>query len=869
VQFLVDVFRPNPLQPNPRLEGFYFTGIRKVASSGAPSGSPTDLDRTVVHKVGDVTRILRAEDLQKLRAQVTPAGQREPEVTRWSFVAGLWQQIMRSGQATVVYSNLQQEAWRKALLLGAAAICAIAGIVFINSFFQNRSLLHRIRAAALETEAVPPGSSASVTNLRAIDALRGQIEAIESGPSVFLRFGFYEGDRVKNPALHLYFTRFRQYFLDRIVQRIETDLASLPSDATPAREYNIEYASLKTYRTITKSPAEPSCAPDSALAGKLLALWAQDRPADPEADRIARPNFQFYVDRLKAKRIPEDLEIASKDDPVVTHGRRYLSSFRGVEPQYQSIIEQVNQEIGSPARVDDLLRDPKFRAVLHAPEVPAAFTRNGWDHVQKLIEDASRGAGSDACVLGSGGSRISGILNGNTTKDQIREMYIRDYIQHWQQFLSQAAIVPSTGCGDSAEKLTVLNANTSPVLAVLVLAAQNTTFPKHAASPKEQLRQAVDTKAKGFFDRFRKAKDVKPANVDIGGSGSTLTEDDITNAFQPVRAVFKASPPNPGHWNDELNTPYLDALVNLQSGMAGLDKDGKCNSDIAPNSQANDQAGKAQAVVTQMARAFDTTGADATVRSLLESPIKDAKRWIITDPSKQVKQNIDGAQQAFCKEFSALSRKYPFNRKTDNDAQPEEVTRVFAPQNSAFATLKMALGDNIAKAGSTWTQKPDAQVKLNAAFLNFFNRASTVSETLFQGGSLGMRYKLLMKPNPAVKQVSGQIDGAPLSAAEKEYTWSPSNPMIDLRVVPSEGGSSLALRRFSGPWATFKLLSGADKRAGREFVFINVQGAGGSSPQPILTDESAIILSVAPFPNDVNPFDPAFFQIACPGRATE
>jgi hypothetical protein len=237
-------------------------------------------------------------------------------------------------------------------------------------------------------------------------------------------------------------------------------------------------------------------------------------------------------------------------------------------------------------------------------------------------------------------------------------------------------------------------------------------------------------------------------------------------------------------------------------------------------------------------------------------------------PSKQVKQGIDGAQQAFCREFSGLSRKYPFDRKAEtDDARPEDVTKVFAPQDSAFATLKMALGDNLVRSGSAWTQKPDAPVKLSPAFLNFFTRASAISETLFQGGSLGMRYKLSMKRNPAVRQVNGQIDAAPLSTSEKEYHWSPSNPIIDLRVVPSKGGSS-ALRRFSGPWATFRLFSGADKTNGREFALINLQGGGGS-PQTILPDGSPIVLSVAPFPNDMNPFDPAFFQLACPGRATE
>jgi type VI protein secretion system component VasK len=171
------------------------------------------------------------------------------------------------------------------------------------------------------------------------------------------------------------------------------------------------------------------------------------------------------------------------------------------------------------------------------------------------------------------------------------------------------------------------------------------------------------------------------------------------------------------------------------------------------------------------------------------------------------------------------------------------------------------------KPGNVWTQKPDAQVKLSTTFLNFFNRASAISETLFQGGSLSMRYKLAVKSNPAIKQITGTFEGGQFSMGEKEYAWLPSNSKIDLRVVQSEG-SSAPLRGYSGPWAIFRLLSGADKVAGRDFQLIYVLGGGGNQ-QSILPDGTPIMLSVGPFPNDINPFDPTFFQFTCPGRATE
>ena len=55
VQFLLDVFRPNPFQPGPRLRGFYFSGQRWVARNLSASGEGTMMGFTVIPKRADAT----------------------------------------------------------------------------------------------------------------------------------------------------------------------------------------------------------------------------------------------------------------------------------------------------------------------------------------------------------------------------------------------------------------------------------------------------------------------------------------------------------------------------------------------------------------------------------------------------------------------------------------------------------------------------------------------------------------------------------------------------------------------------------------------------------------------------------------------
>src|SRR6185436_18667997 len=97
------------------------------------------------------------------------------------------------------------------------------------------------------------------------------------------------------------------------------------------------------------------------------------------------------------------------------------------------------------------------------------------------------------------------------------------------------------------------------------------------------------------------------------------------------------------------------------------------------------------------------------------------------------------------------------------------------------------------------------------------------------------------------------------------------NPGINLRVEQSGGGDT-PLRSFSGNWAIFQMLSGADKHAPgtNSFGLQNVQGGKRSLPQPILPDGTAITIEVTDFPNGVNrAFDADFFRLGCPAKATE
>ena len=885
VQFLVDVFRPNPLQPNPSLRGFYFTGTRKVAAAGFASEQSRQ-SVTGLHKVGEVTRIFRPEDFRlEQESPGAGGGGREQLVTRWAFAGDLWRSILRAGQSAVapVAVNRRQENLQRLIFGAIAGVSALALLLFAVSWVRNRSLLGDVQTAAAACEAVPPHTAPTLRHLQEIDQLREQLATLvdydETRPPLSMRFGLYSGGRVIDAARHVYFTRFREYFLNDIVRRLEGGLSTLPAEQTEAHPYQAVYTDLKTYRTISHSPAEASCAPDSAFSTSLLAIWRADRSLDAESEKLARANFDFYVDALKRKRIPEELMVSSKDQPVVKRGRDYLNAFKGIEPQYHRIIEQVNQEIPTTARLSDLTHNTKYRSALRvADQVDSAFTAKGWERVQQLIETAAEGRTSDSCVLGTGlGSRLAAVLPGGgaDVKRQLREMYIREYMQRWTDFLGKASALPYSSCGDASEKLDLLKDNYSPMLAVVLLAAENTTFPKSGASVGDQVGKAVEEGKKGLLGRLRfgRATDAVKGQVEKAMPENTpaLTQDAITQNFQPARAVFEK--PNREHWVDKRNEAYLNALAELQRAIQALNRGGKCDeSDQNANNQANALMLKGLDAVNGLARNFDNVGVYDSVKVFLESPFRGVRPLIMTDPAEVVKRKLNAGQSALCAKLNALSRKYPFNRNVDDDVGLDQMTEVFAPQTGLLGNVRQLLGDNIVKTGTAWTAKPEGTLKLSRSFLLFFTQAWAISEALFppQGAKPAMHYKLLVRPNAGVKEVKGTLDGEPFSMTEKQYAWPAASPRIDLRLVQSAGGDN-PLRGYPGYWGIFKMLSGADKRLGpNQFGLVYLQGGKGSLQQSILPDGTPIVLEVVEFPNGVQrAFDADFFRLGCPAKATD
>src|SRR5215472_1278459 len=146
VQFLLDVFRPNPLQAGPRLRGFYLSGQRWVTRNVAPISEGTVAGFTVMPKRADATVFFG-----KTAPQPGPPRQAglSGAIAKWMFLTDLFHNVIlkdRAGQIAPRVSTREHE-YRNFALAGAGALLLLICIVWANSWRHNRDLLSGVQNA--------------------------------------------------------------------------------------------------------------------------------------------------------------------------------------------------------------------------------------------------------------------------------------------------------------------------------------------------------------------------------------------------------------------------------------------------------------------------------------------------------------------------------------------------------------------------------------------------------------------------------------------------------------------------------------------------------------------------------------------------
>jgi type VI secretion system protein ImpL len=871
VQFLVEVFRPNPLQPSPLLRGFYFTGVRKVTASGLglEAGSPS-----AARVSGEATKLF---DLEEYKRKIGLTGEAaglsgERQVSRWGFVSELFHQVIvpdRSGAATVFRNRRQELLWRIAYG-SAAALALILSLCFIRSWWLNRELVSEIETTARKPFTANPGANAypSLDSLRALDELRGHLVQLlewdEKGAPWKMGFGLHAGDGVLESTQDLYLQRFRRVFYDDVQRKLDSTLMGLPGQPDGAYPYASTYDQLKLYRMITSRKCTPEKEP---VVRGMLASWSRGRSMELDAERqvLAERQVAFFADLLK-KRQPYRVD---EQRGSVERGQQYLAGFTGADRVYRAIVMEADTKVKA-ARLADLA--PDFASVLTGPgQVSGAFSRDG----QKVVDAAIKAGGSgsvETCVLG--GIPGAQFVRNAQLEGELRGLYVNDYIRIWKLFLEQTHVAPYGSRAVAAQRLDKLADVRSPLLAALFMTAENTNFPASpsaAATPPPAEAAAgnlLDNLLKRAPPAARKLKDAAAAQLAPPPPAATLG--DITAVFQPAR---ESAAPSRDRFIGPNNSAYVDALSRMRRAMADLVDDRASNPDAGRHQEAKAAVEAGFDQVRQIAQRFNldqSRGVDKEVARLLREPFERCQGLYIGNPANisidLEKKDAGGGGARFCAALRPLLAKFPFNSQADAEVTLDEFSKVFAPQNSEYALLVKSMSKFAVKVGDEWTQNPESKdVTLSSEFLRFMTAAGRISDRFFADGGSQPRVRYTLRPvaNNVVKGVELQIDGDRLSGRDqsKVFTWpGPGGARLDVRHSGTTNFGS-----YNGVWAVFRLMADGT-RAGGGILFDKTR-AGRGNAEPVFDEQNrpvTLTLQVS----GADPFG-ALFGLRCPGRITQ
>jgi len=855
VQFLTEAFRPDPLRPGPLLRGYYLTAVREVeAGSSGPITSPEDwktVDSRSIRTV-DATGMFGAEAFDN---SIIRSNKPRPKrmLLRWSFVSELFHSIVLADQPVRVAAPIDAsvELYRRRVFAGVCGVCALLFIAFFVSWLGNLNLLHDVQAAAgVRLGERPP----TVADLEKLDTLRIQVERLRNGPGWWLHWGLYSGNRVMDVTRAAYFRRFHDLLLTDLNHEIVARLAALPAAPHADDPYDPIYQRLKTHLIISAG----TCPVEPALVSQVLKETRTEIAPKNGADwkTLADRQIEFYANEL-AYGNPSPL---AEDIAARTRAQEYLRNVRGVEHIYSTILANAEKTLAKPQRLGDVA--PNFGQVLKgSDDISPVFTLEGWKFVENASKEWNSSVLGESCVLGDGSGALASIGKAVGLPQAIQRLYVRDYIDRWQRLLAGFSIVPYNNASDAARKLEILSSNTSPLLGLFWLSANQTAFPDDPVT-------GIQKNVKGFLGKVEKAV-TGAVDTALQPTEPSGTPADIRRSFEPVHLVVA---PGNGPWPSDKNKPYLDELAHLRTAMENI---ARKNPDPAAYQDANQAVNKALDAVRQMSSPFQRDQLSTDVVRLLEEPIR-LTIPITADPGDVGR--INGKLRVLCNSLANTFRKYPF-RTSMEDVSLAELSGRFGPASGDIWKFRAeSLGELTVKEGSQWKAKDSAQkTQLTPEMLTFLNRAQAITTAFFPAGSSQPQLTYTLRPrlDNAFKDTTLEvvIDGQThqwTSVLQKQFTWpaaagARSGALARLRT----GNTAYAFDSREGLWGIFRMMADAEPRplsstlVEWKYVRLGDKTVDEIQPRPVRVE-------FAEFPAGIDVFNPLFFSgLQCPARAVQ
>jgi type VI protein secretion system component VasK len=221
--------------------------------------------------------------------------------------------------------------------------------------------------------------------------------------------------------------------------------------------------------------------------------------------------------------------------------------------------------------------------------------------------------------------------------------------------------------------------------------------------------------------------------------------------------------------------------------------------------------------------------------------------------------NAKGA--SFCTDFRAVVNKYPFAAAAGAQASVDEVMAAFQPGASMLSAFyEGTLAEVLEQRGRQFGARVGADPQPSAQFVAFFNRATAVSNGLFEAGAAEPRVTFLFRPQATaeVPEITVSMDGRAVTfsrteAGHQSFTWDATRAR-GIRITGRIDGVETALLEGQGVWGIFQIFQQA-AWSGGEGGRQTVQWRVPMLQQPLTAEIT--------FASRIPIFNPAVLRVGC------
>ncbi len=777
------VFAPSRFEAEPMLRGLYFV-------SGTQEGTPID------RLLGAIARGYRLE-----RAVIAP----NQASGKSYFLNRLLGEVVFA-ESGLAGTNRQWERRRGLLMLAGYAAVAAVTLATLGawgvSYVKNRAYVAEVAARAdlvrQKVQATPNRATPDLLPLTdALEATRALARpSIDGEVPWSLGFGLYQGDMLDSAARRAYERMLVDAVQPRLALRVEEQLRA-GGAATETL-----YEALKAYLMLNQ--------PERFDAAALKRYFENDWDAGFGRTLTTEQRAQLsgHLDALLAQGgVASPLAL---DEALVTHTRTVL----GADPLPRRIYNRMRHfGLGSafPEFSIESAAGPKaalaFVRASGAPlrqGVPGLYTYLGYHEgfqaeVGKVSDQL---AAEQEWVLGitpqmPAARDLATALKGGTLTDDVRRLYLADYVSRWDAFIADIRILPLSNIGQSVQVSRVLSATDSPLPTLMRAISRETTL----LAPRGALDKAQGKLADIVKEQAGKLAGKAAGSVVSGPPIERMVDDHFRGLRQLVTAPEGGKAPIEG----------VVALIGEAYSMLSVVETSLQGGAAPPPSPVPAKLKAEAPTLPEPARTL--------IENLAQASGSISRVQLREILSRQVRADVGD----FCQQ--AAAGRYPVDRNASVEVTPADFAALFGPGGKIDTLVKGTLAPYI-QMDKPWRFRAVDGFALgtDAGTLPQFQRAATIRETFFPPGAAGLQLRLefrAVEMDPSIRQFTLDVDGqvvryahGPVIPTAVQWPGPRGSSQVRLAIDPPAAAGAASGMVFDGPWALFRLFERAEIERG-------------------------------------------------------